>query len=107
MGHVYESVFLLPMPTKKQLGEDGWEFESSERLPRELVVTLESGLSLKRGKFYLGQEIYEGEGIKLIVVCDDDGEIENIFIQLRTRTIEEIRRVLVDVRFEKVEIFIP
>lgn len=107
MGNVYKSAFLIPASTTKRLGDAGWEFESNERLPRGLLLALERGLSLKSGKSYLGMEILEGDGIKFTISCDSVGGIENIFIQFHTRGIDELRQILADAAFDKVDLFVP
>ncbi|TFW34989.1 hypothetical protein [Massilia horti] len=103
MTSPYEAVFLLPIGAQKRLGDCGWEFSSSKRLPRALLLSLASTLRLEEGNSYLGMEVYHGEGLKLTAIADRRG-IEHIFIQIWSRPKQEIEKA---VACDEVEVFTP
>lgn len=78
----YQAAFLVPIGTKKFLGEYGWEFESSDRLSAELKDYLIDSLKLSYLESYLGVESYVGSNMKMTVVFDDENKIESIYFQL-------------------------
>lgn len=102
MTSPYKAVFLLPPDTEKTLGDFGWEFSSRKRLPRKFLEALTNNLHLCRGEFYLGMEVYEGEGLKLTATTDVRG-IEHIYVQLWARSRQEIERAVAN---EEVEVFL-
>lgn len=99
----YKAVFLLPPGSKKELGEDGWEFSSTKRLPRSVLFSLAESLHLKKGESYLGMDVYEGAGLKLTAITDERG-IESIYMQIWSRPKEDVIR---SITHEGVEVFIP
>jgi hypothetical protein len=99
----YKAIFLLPPNTEKKLGDDGWEFSSTGRLPHELLLSVAKSLDLEKGRSYLGMEVYEGAGLKLTAITDERG-IEDIYIQVWSRPQEDVVEC---VRREDMEVFVP
>lgn len=106
MNRAYKSLFLLPLSTKKKLGEYGWEFTSTKRIPKEVLPYLEDELLLKEREYRLGMKIFVGDGIQLTAIYDDNFDIENIAMQLRTVSVERIKTILHRRHFN-VDIFVP
>jgi hypothetical protein len=103
MTSPYKAVFLLPPETEKRLGDVGWEFFSSQRLPWKLLHALANELHLHKGNPWLGMEVYEGEGLKLTATADARG-IEHVYVQMWARSREDIERAVAQ---EQVEVFTP
>jgi hypothetical protein len=99
----YKALFLLPPRTRKRLGDDGWEFSSSHRLPASLPTCLAQALHLRRCPSYLGLDVFEGEGLKLTVTTDRRG-VENVHVQARGWPRKELERALA---LDGVEVFVP
>ena len=90
------------------LGEDGWEFESSDRLSLEVKDYLVESLKLSFLESYLGIESYVNDNIKMSIIFDDQNEIESIHFQL----FEDALAVLSEVCqgseiFDRAELFFP
>lgn len=79
MDAKYKAGFLIPQGAKKSLGEDGWEFESDERLPYELESHLAKELTMSAS----GKEFssFEGNSIKVEVSKDSNGQIESVYFR--------------------------
>jgi hypothetical protein len=103
MASPYKAVFLLPRRSEKKLGEAGWEYSSSERLPHALLLSLVKDLDLRKEDSYLGMDVYEGTGLKLTAVTDERG-IEHIYVQIWSRPREDVVR---SVTPDDVEVFAP
>jgi len=75
----YKAGFLIPKGARKRLGEDGWEFESNERLPNELESRLAKELTMSAS----GKEFssFEGNSIKVEVSKDSNGHIETVYFR--------------------------
>ncbi|MBI6646964.1 hypothetical protein YA0745_29045, partial [Pseudomonas synxantha] len=54
MSNKYQAAFVIPVGANKTLGEDGWEFESSERISRDLEAYFARTLELDFVKEYSG-----------------------------------------------------
>ena len=78
----YKAAFILPIGTKKVLGENGWEFETSNRLSLQIKEHLIDVLKLKFLESYLQIYCFMSEDIKMSVSYDDKNEIENIYFQV-------------------------
>jgi|688.fasta_scaffold1132676_2 hypothetical protein len=107
MKNCYQAVFLIPVSTKKILGDTGWLFKTENRLRPEILDVLKSFFVLEEKETYLGIVAYIGNGIKVNVIYDEVGLIEQISVQLWTKTIEELTKILYDEGFDDVEIFVP
>jgi hypothetical protein len=78
----YTAAFLIPIGANKILGENGWEFESPKRLPKEVVEQLISALRLDFIELYSGIEKFVGDNIGMSIFLDDHNEVENIYFQV-------------------------
>jgi hypothetical protein len=78
----YQAAFIVPVGANKILREDGWEFESSDRLSEEIKDYLIQSLRLSFLERYLGIESYADGDIKMSVIFDYQNEIESIQFQL-------------------------
>ncbi|MDZ4150440.1 hypothetical protein [Methylicorpusculum sp.] len=78
----YKAAFILPVDTKKMLGENGWEFNSSNRLSLQIKDLLIDVLKLKFLENYLQIYCFINEDIKMSVFYDDKNEIESIYFQV-------------------------
>ena len=78
----YEAAFIIPVGASKVLCEDGWEFETPNRLSSEIAEFLVDALNLQFSENYLGIDRYVGENIEMSVFYDDQGQIESIQFQL-------------------------
>lgn len=107
MGKIYVAAFLLPMPVTKHLTDIGWEFESTARLPDNLIAVLQNVFEVRAVDAYLGMDVLEGPGIKFTAIRDALGKIENISAQLRGRKPEELRTTLASVGLKDIEVFVP
>jgi hypothetical protein len=61
----YTAAFLIPIGANKVLGEDGWEFESSQRLSKDIAEHLIAELKLDFVEMYSGIKRYVGT----LLVC--------------------------------------
>lgn len=107
MGNPYVAAFFLPISVTKRLSEIGWEFESSERLPEDLISVLESGLGLAHREKWAGIDVYEAEGLKATVIRDSSGQIEHVYFQLRSKTPADLCSALNESGRRDVELFVP
>ncbi|MBL4953533.1 hypothetical protein JK635_15170 [Neobacillus sp. YIM B02564] len=107
MNTIYKAAFLVPASAKKKLDDLGWEFETKDRLPSELVEVLVRYFGLGFKENYVNTDVYVGKGVKMIVFKDDCGLIEQIYFQLFDGNVEKLRNVSVFKSFKNVELFIP
>ncbi len=104
----YKAAFILPKDAKKKLGDDGWEFESSQRLPSEVSELLADSLGLKYLESYLGIDVYTNAEMKMSVERDDQSLIEFISFQIYGDVIDEFKeKVRACSWCEQVDNFIP
>ncbi len=93
MGAAYEAIFIIPYNANKRLTDDGWEFDSLNKLPAEKIDKLITSLELKLIEKYEGVSVYSSNGIKVSVFHDSTGSIEYVFCQvfdlLNNQTISE------------------
>lgn len=106
MNTPYKAVFIIPKSAIKTLDSVGWLFQTSDRVRQEVLDTLKYVFSLKRLDEHCDIVIYAGEGIKMSVIYDSVGLIEQISLQLRAVTEDDVRRVLSD-KFDDIDIFVP
>lgn len=102
----YKSAFIIPKLARKILHESGWTFETEDRLKIDVLNILREKFSLKEMEKYLGIEVYVGDGIKVSVVYDENHLIEEISIQLRTVSPDELKIIFHNTNFG-IEIFVP
>ena len=104
----YQAAFIVPVGANKVLGEDGWEFESSDRLSEEIKDYLIRSLKLNFFENYLGIESYVDDDVKMSVIFDDHNEIESIHFQLYDDALTILSEVCQGSRIPaEVELFIP
>ncbi len=89
----YKAAFLLPKGTNKTLGEDGWMFESDDYLPMEIKSYLVNELRLTLLESYLGINAYINDNMKMSVINDEKGHIENISFQLYKNSLNTLLSV--------------
>lgn len=108
MNGKYQAAFIIPIGANKILGEDGWEFESSNRLSNQIKDSLIESLRLSFLENYLGIESYVDDHIKMSVIFDDQNEIESIHFQLYGDSLSILSAVCQDSRLlSEAELFIP
>ncbi len=108
MKRKYKVVFIIPIGANKILGEDGWEFETPNRLSAEIKEFLVDTLKLEYSESYLGIDVYVNENMKMSVICDDQSQIESISFQLyemATTTLSDMFQT--GILANKSELFIP
>lgn len=82
MKRKYQAAFILPAGARKKLGEDGWEFETSNRLPLEFKECLIDSLGLSFLSEKLEIEIYSGFELEVSFFYDVDQQIEFVHIKV-------------------------
>lgn len=107
MKEKYKAAFIIPVGTKKTLGEDGWEFETSKRLSTELSAFLIGVLNLRFLESYSDSDIYINDNIKMTVIYDHDKLIEFVYFQLVGDTLITLKTVFAGDILENSELFIP
>ncbi|MDU8500555.1 hypothetical protein RYB01_15390 [Pseudomonas syringae] len=81
MRRVYRAAFVIPTGASKILGEDGWEFDSVERLDESVGRYLVVRLGLKFEEEYSGIKKYTNDQINMSVFFDGANEVESIYFQ--------------------------
>jgi len=108
MKEKYKAAFIVPVGANKILGEDGWEFETSKRIPSEIKDYFIEPLNLRFLESYLGIESYEDGNIKMTVIFDSQGEIENIHFQLYQDVLSVLSKICQGGKVSaEVELFVP
>lgn len=102
----YEAAFLLPLGANKVLRDDGWNFETSDRISRDLIEILQEKWGFKFLESYLGIDSYVNDGMKMSVIFDDD-KVEQISFQLYNGSLDVFRRLDLEGFAKSVESFIP
>ncbi|WP_062379690.1 hypothetical protein [Pseudomonas abietaniphila] len=104
----YKAAFIVPIGASRILGEDGWEFESSARLSKNIGDDLIETLRLTFLEEYSGIRKYAGEGIVMSIMFDDNQEVEIIYFQLSGVALASLSEICqcVDVS-SGAEIFLP
>lgn len=77
----YRATFVVPLGAERILGDAGWEFFSSDRIPQDVVCLLMAELSLTKSDAYLGMEEFSGENAKANVLLDEQGQVEAIYLK--------------------------
>lgn len=108
MKEKYLAAFIIPSGAKKLLGDGGWEFENSKRLPVDIKSHLVRSLKLSFLEDYLGVESYVNNSMKMSVLFDDQNEIESIHFQLNGDSFITLIEVCQGVEMPSdAELFIP
>jgi len=77
----YRATFVIPLDSERILGDMGWEFFSSDRIPQDIVRLLMTELSLTKSDAYLGMKEFAGENAKATVLLDEQGQVEAIYLR--------------------------
>jgi hypothetical protein len=108
MKKKYLAAFLVPIGANKVLGEDGWEFESSQRLPEDVAELLIAELKLDFVEMYSGIKKYVGDNISMSIFLDDDNEMENIYFQVFGNSLKALTELCQDPQVSSnAEMFVP
>lgn len=78
----YKAAFIIPTGAKKILGDDGWEFDSKNRLPGYVKDFLVDDLKLSFLESYLVYVVYANENIKASISHDEEGKIDYVSFQV-------------------------
>ena len=104
----YTAAFLIPIGASKVLGKNGWEFESSERLSREVAEHLIAALRLEFIELYSGIKKYVGGNIGMSIFLDDNNEVENIYFQVSDDSLKALTELCQDSQlYSNAEMFVP
>lgn len=104
----YEAAFILSNGLKKVLGEDGWEFKGTERIPPDILGFLINVLGLTLSDSYLGMERYTGENLQATVIYDDERAIEQVALQIYNDTRQQLINMFADSNYrESNDLFFP
>ncbi|AEF99690.1 hypothetical protein [Methylomonas methanica] len=107
MKEKYKAAFIIPVGTTKTLGEDGWEFETSQRLSTELSAFLVDTLGLRFLESYSDSDTYINDNVKMAIAYDHDKLIEFVYFQLVGDALITLKTVFSGDIFENSELFIP
>lgn len=108
MSGKYKAAFIIPIGARRNLCEDGWEFETSSRISPEVSKYLIKTLKLKLLESYLGLDDYVGENMKMSVVHDEQNNIESIYFQLYEDALTALSKVCQSEKLTAdVELFVP
>lgn len=107
MKEKYKAAFIIPVGTRKTLGEDGWEFETSKRLSTELRAFFIDVLNLRFAESYSDCDIYVNDNIKMTVIYDHDKLIESVYFQLAGDSLITLETVFAGDILKNAELFIP
>ncbi|MFJ4051921.1 hypothetical protein ACIPZC_00415 [Pseudomonas sp. NPDC089743] len=108
MTKQHKAAFIVPIRASRILGEDGWEFESSERLSKNICNYLIENLGVKFLEKYCGISKYTGKGIGMSLLLDDNQEVEIIYLQLSAEALASLSKICqsIDISSEA-EFFVP
>ncbi|MDH4871673.1 hypothetical protein [Pseudomonas sp. BN515] len=107
MKSTYKAVFLIPRDSRKTLSEDSWIIESQNRISESIAKTICNSLGLNFKESYENCTAYEGNEIKATVIHDEEGEIEQIYLQLFRKSAEKLKKELSETTLFNLEVFIP
>ncbi len=104
----FEAVFINPIGAHKELTEDGWEFDSPVRISNKLGEHLVEEFGLEFEEEYSGIRKYTGENLSMSMFLDEDGGIENIYLQVSPEALMMVKGVCQGPAVcVEAEIFIP
>jgi hypothetical protein len=104
----YTAAFLIPIGANKIFGKDGWEFDSPERLSKEVADHLIAALRLDFVEMYSGIRRYVGDDIGMSIFLDDNNEVENIYFQVSGNSLKALAELCQDPQVSsKAEMFVP
>lgn len=99
---------MIPVGACKILDEDGWEFESSERLSSEVAEHLIAALRLDFVEMHSRIKRYVGDNIVMSIFLDDNNEVENIYFQVCGDSLRALSGLCQDPQVSsKAEMFVP
>lgn len=81
MKRNYQAAFIIPLGASKVLGDDGWEFDSGERLPESTGGYLAELLNLEFIEEYTGIRRYISNQVNMSIFFDSANEVETIYFQ--------------------------
>lgn len=106
MRGVYSVAFLLPMGAERSLGDDGWEFNSEQRISSQLESVLKGEYLLRTASDECSY--FEGENISIEVFKDRNGLVENVYFRFYGGVPPSLPVCLRDADFiKKTEFFVP
>ena len=82
MSKAYEAIFIIPYDATKRLTDDGWEFDSLNKLSADKIDRLLNSLELTLIETYEDVSVYSSNGVKVSVFHDSTGSIEYVFCQV-------------------------
>ncbi|MEX6677791.1 hypothetical protein QWI18_17895 [Pseudomonas sp. W2Oct36] len=104
----YTAAFLIPVGAGRNLGEDGWEFESPERLSKEVSEHLIAAFRLNFVEMYSGIKRYVGDNIGMSIFLDDQNEVENIYFQVSGDSLKALAEICQNPQvLSRAEMFVP
>ncbi|MGB7181847.1 MAG: hypothetical protein WBD51_07915 [Burkholderiaceae bacterium] len=104
----YKAAFLLPTGTKRNLGDDGWDFEFQNSLTDDIVPFLVENLALELSEKSKGFEIYRSEKIQMSVERSEESVIEYVYFQLFDLKATPLIALWSDSKFQSIgEVFVP
>ena len=102
----YSVGFLIPKDAARVLSDDGWEFESDLRLPKNIECLLKDNFRLSKSSSNFSA--YYGSNLKLDVFKDEFGEIENIYFRFYKGTKPDLPGFLKNFLISnQLEFFVP
>lgn len=108
MKKKYMAAFLVPTGADKVLGEDGWEFESAQRISNDVVDHLIAALGLDFVEMYSGIKRYINDDMGMSIFLDEDNEVENIYFQVFGGSLKALAEVCQGLEVpSEVELFVP
>lgn len=108
MKKKYMAAFLIPIGVDKVLGEDGWEFESSQRLSKDIAEHLIAALKFDFIEMYSGIKKYVSDDIGMSIFFDDDNEVENFYFQVSEDSLKALAEVCQGPEVSsEAELFVP
>ncbi|KWT02811.1 MULTISPECIES: hypothetical protein [Pseudomonas syringae group] len=81
MKRNYQAAFIIPIGASKVLSDEGWEFDSVERLPEGTGGYLAERLNLEFMEEYTGIRRYVSNQINMSIFFDSANEVESIYFQ--------------------------
>lgn len=100
-------LFVLPIDTKRKLGEDGWIFETKRFVPNSVADKVVIYFNVHLKEEFLGINKYQSEMSQINLILDETNKISEIFIRTKLekeKLLRELKNILSE---ENVEIFDP
>jgi hypothetical protein len=103
----YKATFLIPKSSKKCLSDCGWEFQSNDRLSDRILTAIINRFGLIKEDEYEGVTDYRSRQVKVSVIRDHTGAIEQIYLQLFGLPPSVIQEMFSGDLASEVEVFVP